>query len=213
MLAKPNFGFLGLIGSGSKRARFMKRLGEGGIPPAALARLTCPIGIGTLCAARSRRPSPFRLRRNSSNGSNSERGAGTHDTERTLEEAGEYLLELDGLTKSFPGVLANDDVSFRVGHGEIHALLGENGAGKSTLVKMIYGVLRPDSGTMHLHGETYAPANPSEARAHGIGMVFQHFSLFEALTVAGEYRARHQPGAGQRATCAAGSSRSPTITD
>jgi ABC-type uncharacterized transport system ATPase subunit len=100
-----------------------------------------------------------------------------------LERASEYLLELDGLTKSFPGVLANDHVSFRVGHGEIHALLGENGAGKSTLVKMIYGVLKPDSGTMHLHGETYAPSKPSEARAHGIGMVFQHFSLFEALTV------------------------------
>jgi simple sugar transport system ATP-binding protein len=101
----------------------------------------------------------------------------------SLERASDYLLELDGLTKAFPGVLANDHVSFRVGHGEIHALLGENGAGKSTLVKMIYGVLRPDSGTMHLHGETYAPAKPSEARAHGIGMVFQHFSLFEALTV------------------------------
>jgi simple sugar transport system ATP-binding protein len=94
-----------------------------------------------------------------------------------------YLLELDGLSKSFPGVKANDDVSFRVGHGEIHALLGENGAGKSTLVKMIYGVLRPDSGTMHLHGETYVPSKPFDARAHGIGMVFQHFSLFEALTV------------------------------
>jgi simple sugar transport system ATP-binding protein len=94
-----------------------------------------------------------------------------------------YLLEVQGLTKSFPGVLANDDVSFRVGHGEIHALLGENGAGKSTLVKMIYGVLHPDSGAMHLHGETYAPSRPFDARAHGIGMVFQHFSLFEALTV------------------------------
>ena len=100
-----------------------------------------------------------------------------------MKAAGDYLLEVDGLTKSFPRVMANDHVSFRVGHGEIHALLGENGAGKSTLVKMIYGVLRPDSGTMHMHGETYAPASPSAARAHGIGMVFQHFSLFEALTV------------------------------
>jgi len=100
-----------------------------------------------------------------------------------VKAAGDYLLEVDGLTKSFPRVMANDHVSFRVGHGEIHALLGENGAGKSTLVKMIYGVLRPDSGTMHMHGETYAPASPSAARAHGIGMVFQHFSLFEALTV------------------------------
>ncbi|MGI9422257.1 MAG: ABC transporter ATP-binding protein [Hyphomicrobiaceae bacterium] len=100
-----------------------------------------------------------------------------------MDQSSAYLLELDGLTKAFPGVLANDNVSFRVGHGEIHALLGENGAGKSTLVKMIYGVLRSDSGVMHLHGETYTPSNPSEARAHGIGMVFQHFSLFEALTV------------------------------
>ena len=87
------------------------------------------------------------------------------------------------MTRSFPGVLANDDVSFRVKQGEIHALLGENGAGKSTLVKMIYGVLQPDSGVMHLHGEVFAPASPAIARAHGIGMVFQHFSLFEALSV------------------------------
>jgi ABC-type uncharacterized transport system ATPase subunit len=97
--------------------------------------------------------------------------------------ADDTLLELDGLTKSFPGVVANDAVSFRVRRGEIHALLGENGAGKSTLVKMIYGVLRPDSGTMRFNGEPYAPHKPSDARAHGIGMVFQHFSLFEALTV------------------------------
>ncbi len=94
------------------------------------------------------------------------------------------LLELHGLTKRFPGVLANDAVSFNIGHGEIHALLGENGAGKSTLVKMIYGVMQPDGGAMTLHGEPYAPAKPSVARDHGIGMVFQHFSLFEALTVA-----------------------------
>ena len=100
-----------------------------------------------------------------------------------MNQAKTYLLELEGLTKSFPGVLANDDVSFRIEHGEIHALLGENGAGKSTLVKMIYGVLRPDGGEMHLHGEHYKPSNPADARAHGIGMVFQHFSLFEALTV------------------------------
>jgi len=100
-----------------------------------------------------------------------------------MAQASDYLLELSDLTKSFPGVLANDSVSFQVGHGEIHALLGENGAGKSTLVKMIYGVLQPDGGVMHIHGETYAPNSPSEARAHGIGMVFQHFSLFEALTV------------------------------
>ncbi len=95
----------------------------------------------------------------------------------------DYLLELKGISKAFPGVLANDDVSFRIGHGEIHALLGENGAGKSTLVKMIYGVMQPDAGSMHMHGERYAPGKPAEARAHGVGMVFQHFSLFDALTV------------------------------
>ena len=65
-----------------------------------------------------------------------------------MTQSSNYVLELNGLTKSFPGVLANDDVSFRIGPGEVHALLGENGAGKSTLVKMIYGVLRPDSGAI-----------------------------------------------------------------
>jgi general nucleoside transport system ATP-binding protein len=93
------------------------------------------------------------------------------------------LFEANSLLKQFPGVLAVDDVSFSVGKGEIHALLGENGAGKSTLVKMIYGVLRPDVGEMKMSGAQYAPSRPSEARASGVGMVFQHFSLFEALTV------------------------------
>ncbi len=96
----------------------------------------------------------------------------------------EPLLRLDGITRAFPGVLANDDISFSVNEGEIHALLGENGAGKSTLVKIIYGVLRPDAGAMTLRGRPFAPNRPSEARAEGIGMIFQHFSLFEALTVA-----------------------------
>lgn len=94
------------------------------------------------------------------------------------------LLSLSGLTKAYPGVIANDTVSFEIGPGEIHALLGENGAGKSTLVKMIYGLVRPDSGTMMLHGEAYAPPEPRAARASGVAMVFQHFSLFDALTVA-----------------------------
>ena len=94
------------------------------------------------------------------------------------------FFEVAELTKSFPGVLANDSVSFSIGTGEIHALLGENGSGKSTLVKMIYGILHPDSGRMKLMGQSYAPASPSAARAMGIAMVFQHFSLFDALTVA-----------------------------
>jgi general nucleoside transport system ATP-binding protein len=93
------------------------------------------------------------------------------------------LLELSGVTKRFPGVTANDGVTFTVGAKEIHALLGENGAGKSTLVKMIYGVMRPDEGTMRLAGADFAPVKPSEARDRGVGMVFQHFSLFDGLTV------------------------------
>lgn len=94
------------------------------------------------------------------------------------------LFEARGLTKSFPGVKANDDVTFKVSEGEIYALLGENGAGKSTLVKTIYGVLRPDAGEMRMRGAPYAPENPGAARAAGVGMVFQHFSLFEAMSVA-----------------------------
>ena len=94
------------------------------------------------------------------------------------------LLSLQGLTKAYPGVVANDQVSFDIGEGEVHALLGENGAGKSTLVKMIYGLVKPDSGTMLLRGQSFAPAEPRAARADGIAMVFQHFSLFDALNVA-----------------------------
>ena len=93
------------------------------------------------------------------------------------------LLVIDGLSKSYPGVKAVDDVSFSVMGGEIHALLGENGAGKSTLVKMVYGLVAPDQGTMSLDGVAFQPKRPAEARARGVGMVFQHFSLFDALSV------------------------------
>jgi simple sugar transport system ATP-binding protein len=92
-------------------------------------------------------------------------------------------LDLSGITKRFPGVLANDKVSFSVKPGEIHALLGENGAGKSTLVKMIYGIMQPDAGEIRWNGQRITIANPKAARRLGIGMVFQHFSLFEAMTV------------------------------
>ncbi|MCB2110077.1 MAG: ABC transporter ATP-binding protein [Defluviimonas sp.] len=96
----------------------------------------------------------------------------------------DILLSVEGIGKSYPGVRANDDVSFRIGTGEVHALLGENGAGKSTLVKMIYGLVKPDEGRMMLRGQPYAPVEPRAARAAGVAMVFQHFSLFEALNVA-----------------------------
>jgi ABC-type uncharacterized transport system ATPase subunit len=94
------------------------------------------------------------------------------------------LLHINGLTKAYPGVVANDGVSFNIEAGEIHALLGENGAGKSTLVKMIYGLVRPDHGAMQLADKNFSPAEPRAARAAGVAMVFQHFSLFEALSVA-----------------------------
>ncbi|MGI9503834.1 MAG: ABC transporter ATP-binding protein [Geminicoccaceae bacterium] len=92
-------------------------------------------------------------------------------------------LILSAITKRFPGCLANDAVDLEVRPGEIHALLGENGAGKSTLVKIIYGVLAADSGQMIWEGQPVTTKDPNAARKLGIGMVFQHFSLFEALTV------------------------------
>jgi len=95
----------------------------------------------------------------------------------------EAFLSLRGIGKSYPGATANADVSLDVAAGEIHALLGENGAGKSTLVNVIYGLVRPDAGSMQLGGQPFAPRSPREARARGVAMVFQHFSLFDALTV------------------------------
>jgi general nucleoside transport system ATP-binding protein len=92
-------------------------------------------------------------------------------------------LALVGITKQYPAVRANDDVTLSVAPGEIHALLGENGAGKSTLMKIVYGAVRPDAGEIRWEGRTVEIANPAAARKLGIGMVFQHFSLFETLTV------------------------------
>jgi simple sugar transport system ATP-binding protein len=93
------------------------------------------------------------------------------------------LLKLIDITKRYPGCVANDNVSLEIESGEIHALLGENGAGKSTLVKIIYGVVRPDEGEIFWQGAQVTIGSPRVAQRLGIGMVFQHFSLFEALTV------------------------------
>src|SRR5262249_32308832 len=93
-------------------------------------------------------------------------------------------LKLEGITKIYPAVVANDGIDLAVLPGEIHAVLGENGAGKSTLMKIIYGVVKPDAGTIYWNGAAVAIGSPARARALGIGMVFQHFSLFETLTVA-----------------------------
>ena len=93
-------------------------------------------------------------------------------------------LEVRHVSKRYPGVVANDDVSLLVAPGEIHAVLGENGAGKSTLMKIIYGAVKPDTGEVLFNGQPTHIRNPQEARALGISMVFQHFSLFETVTVA-----------------------------
>ena len=96
----------------------------------------------------------------------------------------DYAVEMHHINKKFPLVLANDDVTFTVQQGEIHALVGENGAGKSTLMNILYGLLRSDSGTMSVNGKTVQFAGPGDAIAHGIGMVHQHFMLIPPLTVA-----------------------------
>ena len=100
------------------------------------------------------------------------------------EAASALRLEVKNVTKRYPNVVANSDVNLRVAPGEIHAVLGENGAGKSTLMKIIYGAVRPDIGEVLLDGKRSLIRNPQEARALGISMVFQHFSLFETVTVA-----------------------------
>ena len=93
-------------------------------------------------------------------------------------------LQLSGITKRYPAVVANSDVSLTVMPGETHAVLGENGAGKSTLMKIIYGSVKPDEGSVMFNGQPVHIRNPQEARAMGISMVFQHFSLFDTITVA-----------------------------
>jgi simple sugar transport system ATP-binding protein len=94
-----------------------------------------------------------------------------------------YAIEMEEVTKTFPGVVANDRVSMKVEQGEIHAICGENGAGKSTLMKILYGMLHPDSGRILVDGEEVHFRSPSDAIAEGIGMVHQHFMLADQLTV------------------------------
>jgi ABC-type uncharacterized transport system ATPase subunit len=93
-------------------------------------------------------------------------------------------LELKGITKRFPGVVANDGIDFDLRRGEVHALLGENGAGKSTLMNVLYGLYHPDEGEILVNGETVLMSSPREAISRGIGMVHQHFMLIPVMTVA-----------------------------
>lgn len=97
---------------------------------------------------------------------------------------GKFRLELRDIAKRYPSVVANDGIDLLIEANEIHAVLGENGAGKSTLMKIIYGLVPPDSGEIRWEGRSVTIANPAQARRLGIGMVFQHFSLFETLTAA-----------------------------
>ena len=96
----------------------------------------------------------------------------------------DLVLEMRGIRKEFPGVIANDDVSFDVRRGEVHALLGENGAGKSTLMNILYGLYRPDNGEIRLNGKPVTFASARDAIRAGIGMVHQHFMLIPVMTVA-----------------------------
>ena len=93
------------------------------------------------------------------------------------------ILNIENITKSFPRVIANKKVTFDIKKNAVHAILGENGAGKSTLVKILYGLLEPDEGNIKLNNKDFKVNSPAEARKQGIGMVFQHFSLFDSLSV------------------------------
>src|SRR6201991_1177599 len=105
-------------------------------------------------------------------------------TPAALHTGSTPLLQTVGLTKRYGSFLANDSIDIEIRPQEIHALLGENGAGKSTLVKTIYGLIQPSEGEMLWQGDKMVLSGPHDARARGIGMVFQHFSLFDNLTVA-----------------------------
>jgi simple sugar transport system ATP-binding protein len=101
-----------------------------------------------------------------------------------VHDGGGYAVELVGITKRFPGVVANDDIHLRVRRGEVHALCGENGAGKSTLMKILYGMQQPDEGVIRVDGAEVAFRSPADAIRAGIGMVHQHFMLADNFTVA-----------------------------
>ena len=122
------------------------------------------------------------------------------------ESGGEYAVELVGITKRFPGVVANDDINLRVRRGEVHALCGENGAGKSTLMKILYGMQHPDEGAIRVNGAEVHFRSPADAIKAGIGMVHQHFMLADNFTVAENVllgaEAEHGIGAAARARIA-----------
>ena len=105
----------------------------------------------------------------------------------------EYLLEVSNVRKAFPGVLALDDVSFRLKRGHVHALMGENGAGKSTLMKIIAGIYTPDSGSFKLKGQEIKLTSPLDALQYGIAMIHQELNLMDHMTVAENIWIRREP--------------------
>lgn len=96
----------------------------------------------------------------------------------------DYIVEMRHITKRFPGIVANDDVTIQVKKGEIFALLGENGAGKSTLMSMLFGMYEPDEGDIYIRGEKVKISSPNHATKLNIGMVHQHFKLVSNYTIA-----------------------------
>ena len=114
----------------------------------------------------------------------------------TAEVVTAPALEMRGVTKRYPGVLANDHIDLDVRRGEIHALLGENGAGKTTLMNILYGLATPDEGEILLDGKPVTLTGPSDAIARGISMVHQHFMLVPVLIAASRSRTRAMVSAG-----------------
>ena len=114
----------------------------------------------------------------------------------------EYLLEVENVRKAFPGVLALDNVSFRLKRGHVHALMGENGAGKSTLMKIIAGIYTPDSGSFRLKGQEIRLTSPLDALQYGIAMIHQELNLMNYMTVAENIWIRREPLNGLRSGAA-----------
>ena len=112
----------------------------------------------------------------------------------TQEQSNPFAVEMRNITKTWPGVVANDHVNLEVRKGEIHALVGENGAGKSTLMNILYGLIHPDSGEIYINGQLAHIAGPRDAIRLKIGMVHQHFMLIPPLTVAENIVLGHEPG-------------------
>ena len=104
----------------------------------------------------------------------------------------DYIVEMCHITKRFPGIVANDDVTIQVKRSEVFALLGENGAGKSTLMSMLFGLYEPDKGEIYIRGKKVRFRSSNDATAHNIGMVHQHFKLVDNYTVAENIVLGHQ---------------------